>query len=47
MGRDALAFQFGRVSVLRSTSELVEQLQTRLKRERAQHFIAEEDRELA
>jgi hypothetical protein len=40
---DRFAFQFGRGSALRSTSELVDQLQEQLRIERAQHrFILAE-----
>jgi hypothetical protein len=41
---DRLAFQFGTRSALRSTSELVDQLQAQLKAERSQHAF---DRALA
>ena len=47
--RDALfAFQFGRQSGLRSTDELVDQLQETLRRERAQHaYNMQKEQELA
>jgi ribosomal protein L29 len=45
---DRIAFRFGARSVLRSTNELVDQLQEQLWRERAQHAfnLAENEREL-
>jgi uncharacterized protein involved in exopolysaccharide biosynthesis len=47
--RDAFAFRFSHHSALRSTSELVEQLQDQLRRERAQHSfdLAEKEQEVA
>jgi hypothetical protein len=46
---DRFAFQFGRGSALRSTSELVDQLQEQLRIERAQHRfnLAEKEKEIA
>jgi hypothetical protein len=46
---DRRAFQFGHHFALRSTNEMVEQLQEQLRKERAQHRfdLAEKDRELA
>jgi hypothetical protein len=47
--RNRLAFRFGRATALRSTSDVVEQLQAQLEAERAQHaaHVAELNRVLA
>jgi hypothetical protein len=47
--RTRLAFRFGRASALRSTSDVVEQLQAQLEAERKQHAfnIAELERQIA
>jgi hypothetical protein len=46
---NCFAFQFGHQSALRSTSDLVEQLQEQLRKERAQHQfnLVEKEREIA
>jgi hypothetical protein len=48
-GRTRLAFQFGRQSGLRATSEMVDQLQAQLEAERKQHAFdnAEKEKEIA
>ena len=48
-GRTRLAFQFGRASALRSTSDVVDQLQAQLDAERKQHAfdVAESEKQIA
>jgi hypothetical protein len=48
-GRTRLAFQFGRASALRSTSDVVDQLQAQLEAERKQHAfdVAESEKQIA
>ena len=48
-GRTRLAFQFGRASALRSTSDVIDQLQAQFEAERKQHAfdVAESEKQIA
>ena len=48
-GRTRLAFQFGRVSALRSANDVIDQLQAQLDAERKQHAfdVAESEKQIA
>ena len=49
IGRARLAFQFGRVSALRSANDVIDQLQAQLDAERKQHAfgVAESEKQIA